>query len=88
MPNHPFTDASNWLKLKTGLTQLAKTEVLARFEQVSVEVKQDGSLLTEADTQMQIKTQAFLEKNWPEFAFLGEESSLASQENAMLSEQV
>ncbi|VAW49849.1 Inositol-1-monophosphatase [hydrothermal vent metagenome] len=87
MPNHPFTDASSWLKLKTGLTQLAKTEVLARFEQVSVEVKQDGSLLTEADTQMQIKTQAFLEKNWPEFAFLGEESSLASQENAMLSEQ-
>ena len=87
MTNHPFSQESHWKHLKTGLIQLAKTEVLARFERVSVEVKQDGSLLTEADTQMQIQTQAFLEKNWPEFAFLGEESSLEAQEKAMHSEQ-
>ncbi len=87
MSNHPFHRESNWQQLKNGLVQLAKTEVLVRFEQVKAEVKQDGSLLTEADTQMQIQTQAFLEKNWPEFAFLGEESTLEAQEKAMHSEQ-
>ncbi len=51
-------------------------EVLARFEQVSAEIKADGSLLTEADTQMQIQTQAFLEHNWPEYAFLGEHDDI------------
>ncbi|MCF6253569.1 MAG: inositol monophosphatase [Thiomicrorhabdus sp.] len=87
MTKHPFIQETNWQQLKSGLVQLAKTEVLVRFEKVSVETKQDGSLLTEADTQMQLKTQAFLEKNWPEFAFLGEESSLEIQEKAMHSEQ-
>ncbi len=81
--NSPFTQADHWLKLKKGIIQLAQTEVLARFEKVNAETKQDGSLLTEADTQMQIKTQSFLKKNWPEFAFLGEEASLQTQEKAM-----
>ncbi|MCF6299239.1 MAG: inositol monophosphatase [Thiomicrorhabdus sp.] len=86
MTKHPFIQETNWQQLKSGLVQLAKTEVLARFEKVSVETKQDGSLLTEADTQMQLKTQAFLEKNWPEFAFLGEESTTESQEKSMNSQ--
>ncbi len=86
MPKHPFIQEASWQQLKNGIVQLAKTEVLSRFEKVSVETKQDGSLLTEADTQMQLKTQAFLEKNWPEFAFLGEESTTKSQENAMNSQ--
>jgi len=84
--NSPFANDINWQKLQAGIAQLAKEEVLARFEKVSVETKQDGSLLTEADTQMQIKTQAFLEKYWPEFAFLGEESSTEEQEAAMNSQ--
>lgn len=83
MTKHDFTDEQQWAKLKNGIITLAKTEVLSRFEQVSAEIKADGSLLTEADTQMQIQTQAFLEKNWPAYAFLGEESSLAEQELAM-----
>ncbi|GKT12468.1 MAG: myo-inositol-1(or 4)-monophosphatase [Thiomicrorhabdus sp.] len=83
MPSSPFTNNTQWQQLKSGIIQLAKTEVLKRFEQVSAEVKPDGSLLTEADTQMQIQTQAFLEKNWPEFAFLGEESPIEEQEAAM-----
>ncbi len=86
MSNNPFIQENTWQMLKKGIIQLAKTEVLARFEKVSVETKQDGSLLTEADTQMQLKTQAFLEQNWPEFAFLGEESSIEEQEEAMNSQ--
>lgn len=86
MTNTPFTNDTDWQQLKSGIIQLAKKEVLARFEQVSVEEKQDGSLLTEADTQMQIHTQAFLEENWPQFAFLGEESAIEEQEAAMNSE--
>lgn len=84
--NHPFTDDAVWQKLQDGIIALAKTEVLARFEKVSAEEKQDGSLLTEADTEMQRKTQAFLEQNWPEYAFLGEESPTETQEEAMQSE--
>jgi myo-inositol-1(or 4)-monophosphatase len=85
MKKHNFTDEQQWAKLKNGIIRLAKTEVLSRFEQVSAEIKADGSLLTEADTQMQIQTQAFLELNWPEYAFLGEESTLEEQEKAMTS---
>ncbi len=87
MKSHIFIDETHWKRLKDGLATLAKKEVLARFELVTAEIKTDGSLLTEADTQMQIQTQAFLEKNWPEYAFLGEESTLAEQEKAMSSPQ-
>lgn len=83
MKKHVFTDNQQWSKLKNGIMTLAKTEVLSRFEKVLAQVKTDGSLLTEADTQMQIQTQAFLEKNWPKYAFLGEESALEEQEQAM-----
>lgn len=85
--SHPFANDQEWQKLLDGIAALAKTEVLARFEQVVAEEKQDGSLLTEADTEMQKQTQAFLEQNWPEFAFLGEESAQEEQEAAMASEQ-
>ncbi len=83
MLNTPFNDEKNWQHLKKSLVQLARAEVFARFEKVSAKTKQDGSLLTEADTQMQQKTQDFLKKNWPEFAFLGEESTIKEQENAL-----
>ncbi len=83
---HPFQDDSQWQKLQQGIATLAKQEVLARFEQVVAEEKQDGSLLTEADTEMQKQTQAFLEQNWPEYAFLGEESPAEEQEAAMNSQ--
>ncbi len=83
MNKHIFTDEQQWAKLKNGIITLAKNEVLSRFERVPAKIKTDGSLLTEADTQMQIQTQAFLNKNWPEYAFLGEESTLEEQELAM-----
>lgn len=83
MSTHPFTDSDQWQRLKDGIAQLAKREVLARFQRVTVEEKQDGSLLTEADTEMQRHTELFVQQNWPQFAFLGEESSTKEQEAAM-----
>lgn len=85
--SHPFIENTAWESLQQGIIKLAKQEVLSRFEKVGFETKADGSLLTEADTQMQIQTQAFLEQNWPEFAFLGEESPAAEQNAAMQSKQ-
>ena len=69
--NHPFQNDTQWKSLQAGIIELAKKEVLARFEQVIAQEKPDGSLLTEADTEMQKKTQAFLEENWPQYACLG-----------------
>ncbi|MBF6057208.1 MULTISPECIES: inositol monophosphatase family protein [Thiomicrorhabdus] len=87
MIKHPFQENSAWTLLKQGVRSLAKQEVLSRFEVVSAEEKLDGSLLTEADTQMQIQTEAFLQANWPQFAFLGEEQSQSEQETALKSPQ-
>jgi myo-inositol-1(or 4)-monophosphatase len=84
--NHPFQHESAWQQLKQGIVTLGQQEVLSRFEKVGYETKDDGSLLTEADMQMQIHTAAFLEQHWPQFAFLGEESSAEEQEAAMNSE--
>lgn len=81
--NHIFTDETEWLKLKTGITRLAKQEILSRFEKVTAELKADGTLLTEADTEMQRLTKAFLAENWPEFTFLGEESPVEEQKAAL-----
>jgi len=85
--SHPLSDDAAWAQLQQGIIELAKQEVLSRFEKVGFETKADGSLLTEADTQMQIKTEAFLATHWPEFAFLGEESSVEEQNAAMQSQQ-
>jgi myo-inositol-1(or 4)-monophosphatase len=63
--------------------QIAQEQVLTRFKQVDFTRKEDGSLLTEADTAMQNACQAFLHDNWPEFRFLGEESTEAEQIEAL-----
>lgn len=83
----PFHQESEWQKLLSGVRDLAKQEVLSRFRQVSFEEKQDGSLLTEADTQMQQATMNFLQQHWPQFAFLGEEASHDQQVTALQSQQ-
>lgn len=82
-----FHDNQQWTLLKNGIVRLAKQEVLSRFQKVAAQVKSDGSLLTEADTEMQKTTEAFLAENWSQFAFLGEESSTEQQEIAISSEQ-
>lgn len=86
-PTAQFNNPTEWQALKQGIMDLANQEVLTRFEKVSAQTKADGSLLTEADTEMQKATAAFLQKNWPQFAFLGEESTQEEQIAALESEQ-
>lgn len=82
-----FTQSEHWQTLKQGIIKLAHQEVLPRFEKITAERKADGSLLTEADTEMQKATQKFLKQHWPQFDFLGEESSDKVQQSALKSPQ-
>jgi len=82
-----FANYLEWKKLKQGIKSLAQTEILARFEKVSATTKADGSWLTEADTEMQRLTQKFLCDHWPDFEFLGEESSAEEQKKALHHQQ-
>ncbi len=84
---HLFENETEWQTLKQGLVQLAKQEVLSRFEHVTSQRKADGSVVTEADLQMQQKTQTFLQQHWPQFDFLGEESTEAEQNCSLHHEQ-
>lgn len=80
---NPFEDHQAWLNIKALIVELAQQEIMSRFNQVGYEIKQDGSLLTEADTSMQQQTTERLKKLWPQFAVLGEESSLETQQAAL-----
>ena len=61
--------------LERLLAQAAEEELLSRFQHVSAQAKADGSLVTEADLQMQARLLAELQAHWPEVAVLGEEMS-------------
>lgn len=67
-------------KLKPLLMYHAQQEIMSRFNQVGFDFKSDGSLVTEADTAMQTVVATELEKNWPEYDFLGEEMTVAEQQ--------
>ncbi len=84
-PLSPFQDPVQWKMLKNGLIALARQEILPRYHHVTASRKADGSLLTEADTQMQQSTQRFLQERWPQFGFLGEESGSDEQVVALRS---
>jgi myo-inositol-1(or 4)-monophosphatase len=62
------------------ITTSAQDEILPRFERSGLEVKADGTLLTEADTSMQKRMQAALQTSWPDIGFLGEEMSAQEQQ--------
>jgi myo-inositol-1(or 4)-monophosphatase len=55
------------------LRRSARRELLPRFADVQRHVKDDGSLVTEADVAMQRRVQAELAGHWPQYEFLGEE---------------
>lgn len=67
-------------KLETIIRELAQQEILPRFNQVSHSLKQDGSLVTEADTAMQAAVVQALHNNWPAYPLLGEEMPGAQQQ--------
>ncbi len=79
----PFGRAPDWSRLKQGLMTIAREEVMSRFHHVRATLKQDGSLVTEADNAMQQAVERFLGEHWPQYAFLGEESTRQTQDAAL-----
>ncbi len=65
------------------IKNVAKEELLPRFENVTINYKTDGSIITEADTAAQISIQTQLNNLYPEISFLGEEMNEAEQLNAL-----
>ncbi|MDD5394811.1 MAG: inositol monophosphatase [Thiothrix sp.] len=65
------------------IRDIAREEILPRFEHVGFSVKQDGSLLTEADLATNQCIREFLHTNWPEIAFLSEEMEPAEQDGLL-----
>ncbi len=61
----------------------AREELLPRFAQVKRSHKTDGSILTEADLAMHSRLEQALQKQWPQYQFMGEEMS-TEQQQAML----
>lgn len=67
-------------QLEIIIKNLADKEIMPRFNRVGFEFKEDGSLVTEADTAMQHAVTKALNKYWPEYALLGEEMSEREQQ--------
>ncbi len=80
MPNSEKTMLPDLKSLEDLIRQVAKEEILPRFNRVGYEVKEDGSLLTEADLSADKRICAELAKLYPEVAFLSEEMELEEQE--------
>ncbi len=72
--------------LQEILQTAAAQELLPRFQhiqQIAVEEKSDGSLVTAADLLMQQRLESRLRQHWPDIPLLGEEAS-AEQQQALL----
>ncbi len=67
-------------QLEALVKQHAAEQIMPRFNQVTYEFKQDGSLVTEADSAMQAAMIESLEQHWPEYTILGEEMTTEEQE--------
>ena len=67
-------------RIKNILAECAGDEIMPRFKRVAVAVKQDGSIITEADLAMQSRVKTALQMLWPEIGFVGEEMSAEEQQ--------
>ena len=76
-------DQSQWLTLQRLLRETAQEQVMGRFRRVQVSYKADGSPVTEADRAMQQVLAEKLQRQWPQYGFLGEESSCSLQRQAL-----
>ena len=75
------------LDVLTELVRSAAQEILMpRFRKVQASLKQDGSLVTEADLLLQHRVAGRLKEHWPTIAFLGEEMP-ASEQTALLKQR-
>ncbi len=61
------------IKLSQLISTAAKQELLPRYKNCRINIKEDGSFITEADIAMQNHLQKELKKQWPEYDFFAEE---------------
>ena len=66
--------------IQSLVKRCAAEELAARFTRVHVDVKADGSLVTEADLCMQQRLQEELAGHWPDYPLLGEVMTAAAQQ--------
>lgn len=66
--------------LAPAIREIARAVIVPRFEHVGFAIKQDGSLLTEADLEANQRIRLFLQQHWPEVAFLSEEMERTEQD--------
>ncbi len=67
-------------KLESLIKQHAAEQIMPRYNQVAYSFKQDGSLVTEADSEMQKAMIESLQQHWPDYVVLGEEMSREQQQ--------
>jgi len=67
-------------KLQQIIKQHATEQIMPRYNQVAYRFKQDGSLVTDADSEMQKAMILSLQQHWPEYTVLGEEMTEAEQQ--------
>ena len=72
-------------KLEEIIRKVANEEILLRFNRISYVVKNDGSLLTEADLSADKYIREALAEYYPDIAFLSEEMELEEQESLLKS---
>lgn len=67
-------------KLEALIKQHAAEQIMPRYNQVAYSLKKDGSLVTDADSAMQLAMIESLEAHWPDYVVLGEEMTEAEQQ--------
>jgi len=63
------------------ISTAAKQELLPYFKNCKVNIKNDGSFITQADIAIQNFLQTELKKYWPEYDFFAEEMSIDEMED-------
>lgn len=69
--------------LQSLIRRTAHEELLPRFHRVERRIKDDGSILTEADLAMNRRLREQLSESWPEVTFLSEEMPADEQERCL-----
>ncbi len=80
----PALDLPELVRAAESACDRARAEILPRFRHVTVELKQDGSPVTEADRAAEQALRAALRQALPEAAILGEEFGSEGREGASL----
>lgn len=71
--------------LKRIIRETAKEEILPRFNRIDYNIKDDGSIVTEADLAADKRIRQALLEAYPDIAFLSEEMELAEQQKLIQS---